>query len=78
MAYDCPPDVSDQKKFPTIGTDVKEWKKFITFRHGFAKLDPEVRKFFKSDKAVNEALKELLRIKRSIELTLGSKKRKSA
>jgi hypothetical protein len=78
MAEDCPRDVSDPKKFPTIRPNNREWKKFLDFRHGFARLDPELRKVFKNDKAVNDALKELLRIKRSIDLTLGAKKRKSA
>ena len=80
MAYDCPPDTSDPRKFPSIRPGDKEWSRFLNFRKGFAKIDPELRKFFKTDKAVNDALNELLQIKRSIEATfeLQPKRKKSA
>lgn len=62
MAYDAPRDVSDPKRFPTIGKDAASWKKFITFRNGFAKIRPELRQAFPDDKAVNEALEKVLAI----------------
>jgi hypothetical protein len=61
MAIDCQMDVSDPTRYPTITRGSKDWKKFINFRNGFVRLDPELRKVFRSDRAVNAALKKYLR-----------------
>ncbi|MGH7214335.1 MAG: hypothetical protein ACREIT_06185 [Tepidisphaeraceae bacterium] len=60
MAMDCPADVSDAKRYPTITRGDKDWKKFIAFRNGFVRLDPEIRKRFPTNRSVNDALKEYL------------------
>ena len=61
MAYDCPADTSDPKRFPTITRGDKDWKKFIKFRNGFVRLEPSVRKAFPNDKSVNQALRSVLK-----------------
>lgn len=63
MAYDCPADTSDPKKYPTIGKDENSWSKFINFRRGYARLTPELRKAFPNDAAVNEALEIVLKLR---------------
>ena len=73
MAYDAPRDVSDPKRFPTIGRDEKSWGKFLTFRNGFAKLRPEFREAFPDDAAVNEALDLVLKLR---QLPFGKAKRR--
>jgi hypothetical protein len=60
MAMDCPPDVSDPERYPTITRGDKDWKKFVNFRNGFVRLDPELRKVFKSNRSVNAALRDYL------------------
>ena len=66
MAYNAPPDVSDPKRYPIVARDVNEWKKFLTFKRGFTRLDPDVRKAFPDDQAVNEALRLLVSTARNI------------
>jgi hypothetical protein len=62
MAMDCPMDVTDTKRYPTITRGGKDWKKFVNFRNGFVRLDPEFRKAFPTERAVNSFLrKHLLR-----------------
>jgi hypothetical protein len=60
MAIDCPIDVSDATRYPTITRGGKDWEKFISFRNGFVRLEPELRKAFGTSRAVNEALREYL------------------
>jgi len=60
MAMDCPMDVTDRKRYPTITRGSKDWKKFINFRNGFVRLSPDVRKAFPTDRAVNDALRDLI------------------
>jgi hypothetical protein len=60
MAMDCPMDVTDKRRYPTITRGAKDWKKFINFRKRFVRLDPELRKAFRSERAVNTALKKYL------------------
>ena len=60
---DCPADVSDPLRYPTITRGDKDWEKFINFRKGFARLAPDVRKAFADDHAVNEALREFLKMR---------------
>jgi hypothetical protein len=61
MAYDAPPDTSDPKRFPTITRGAKDWKKFLNFRNGFVRIDPQVRKAFPTDESVNRALRAFLK-----------------
>jgi len=63
MAIDCPMDTSDPETYPTITRGDKDWKKFVTFRNGFVRLDPEIRKVFPDNRSVNEALRTFLRIR---------------
>ena len=65
MAIDCPKDVSDTKRYPTITRGSKDWKKFIAFRNGFVRLEPELRKAFPTNRSVNSALKNYLRSRNS-------------
>lgn len=60
---DCPPDVSDPKTYPTITRGEKDWKKFINFRNGFARLHPELRAAFPTNQSVNAALRDYLKLK---------------
>ncbi|MCC7351622.1 MAG: hypothetical protein IT446_13750 [Phycisphaerales bacterium] len=64
MAMDCPADTSDSDRYPTITRGDKDWKKFIAFRNGFVRLSPDLQKQFKDERAVNEALRQYLRMRR--------------
>jgi hypothetical protein len=64
MAMDCPSDASDLDRYPTITRGDKDWKKFIAFRNGFVRLGPDLRKQFKDERAVNEALRQYLQTRR--------------
>lgn len=61
MAMDCPADTSDPSKYPTITRGDTDWKKFVAFRNGFVRLDPEIRKLFSNNRSVNDALRKHLR-----------------
>jgi hypothetical protein len=63
MAYDIPPDTSDPKRFPTLGRGPKDWKKFMTFRNGFIRIDPKLRKAFPDDRSVNAALQKVIELR---------------
>jgi hypothetical protein len=65
MAMDCPTDVSDTKRYPTVTRGGKDWKKFINFRNGFARLAPDVRKAFPTNRSVNVALRRYLQAEKS-------------
>lgn len=60
MAMDCPMDVSDPEKYPTITRGDKDWEKFVNFRNGFFRLDPDLRKAFPTSRSVNTALRKLI------------------
>jgi hypothetical protein len=53
----------DASKRPAIARGPEEWQKFLTFKHGFVRLDPELRKAFPDDKAVNEALQKVVELR---------------
>jgi hypothetical protein len=76
MAYDCPPDTSDPKQFPTITRGEKDWKKFVNFRNGFVRLDPQIREAFPTSESVNRALRALVKQQRNGKS--ASTRRKSA
>jgi len=61
MAIDCPIDTSDPEKYPTITRGEKDWKKFLNFKNGFVRLDPKLRKVFRSSQQVNQTLLEVLK-----------------
>src|SRR5689334_2513047 len=75
MASDAPADVSDGRKFPIISRNQKEWEQFLSFKRGYVRLDPELRKIFKDDKQVNETLRRAIALFEAVE---AKKKRKSA
>jgi len=56
MAYDVPADLSDVNRYPVVARGPKEWKKFINFRNGYVRLNSEIRKRFKTEEAVRQAL----------------------
>ncbi len=62
---DCPIDVTDTDRYPTITRGDRDWKKFVKFRNGFVRLDPEIRKAFPTNRSVNAALKKYLQIRDS-------------
>lgn len=66
MAMDCPPDASDPDRYPTITRGDKDWKKFIAFRNGFVRLTPELQMQFKDERAVNEALRQYMQMRKTI------------
>ena len=63
MAYDVPGDVSDPKRYPTIGWSEKQWKRFVTFRKGFVRVAPNIRSAFQSEEAINAALRKVIEIR---------------
>jgi hypothetical protein len=60
MAYEAPEDVSDPNRFPTIARGRPEWLEFLAFKRGYVRLAPELRRFFKDEEAVNDALRKLV------------------
>ena len=50
------------------GKDDREsvWRQYFSFERGYVLLDPEVRKAFPTDKAVNNALRMLVDIARRL------------
>lgn len=74
MAYEGPEDTSDPERFPTIARGRKEWEQFLAVKRGYVRLDPDLRKVFKDDEAVNKALRKLLE---AMPFT-STRKRKSA
>jgi hypothetical protein len=63
MAYDAAEDVSDSKRFVTVARGRKEWEQYLSFRRGFVKLDPDVRRAFPDDRSVNEVLKKVIELR---------------
>lgn len=63
----------DASKGPFIARGTKEWEDFLSFRRGFVRLDPEIRKAFRDDRSVNEALKKFIVSKQS-----ASRRKRSA
>jgi hypothetical protein len=53
----------DASKGPFISRGSKEWNEFFSFKKGFVRLDPAIRKAFPDDKAVNEALRKVIEIR---------------
>jgi hypothetical protein len=60
MAYDVPADVSDPRRFPVIGRGESVWKRFLSFRNGFVRLDPQLRKAFPDERSVNAVLRRMI------------------
>lgn len=59
MAYEPPADMSDPEKYPTIAVGRREWLRFLSFKRGYARLDPDLREAFPDDRAVNAALRHV-------------------
>lgn len=53
----------DASKMPVIAHGQKEWERFISFRRGYVRLDRDLRKVFKDDESVNQALRKLIEAK---------------
>jgi len=56
MAYDVPCDLSDTNRYPVVARGPMDWKKFINFRNGYIKVSPDIRKRFKTEAAIRQAL----------------------
>jgi hypothetical protein len=52
--------VVHEAKEPVSAEERRRWSEILTFSRGYVRLDPEIRRFFKDDKAVNEALREAM------------------
>lgn len=63
----------DASKMPMIARGETQWRKFLSFKHGFVQLTPELRKAFPDDKAVNEALQKVVEL-RSIGMTASRRR----
>jgi len=61
----------DASKDPSM----KELKRFLSFKNGFAKLDPDVRKAFPNNRVINEVLRHAAEI---MKIKPAGKQRKSA
>lgn len=53
---------ADASKRPIIARGKAEWQKFLTYKRGYVRLEPELRKAFPDDKAVNEALRKVVEL----------------
>ncbi len=50
----------DVSRMPVIARGRKEWEQFLAVKRGYVRLDPDLRKVFKDDEAVNKALRKLI------------------
>jgi hypothetical protein len=64
----------DASKAPVIVRGLEEWKRFLSFKRGYVRLDPDLKKKFRNDSTVNDALRSWLEIQDASK----RKKRKSA
>jgi hypothetical protein len=59
MAIDAA-DVDVSKKPRIVIRGVDEWKRFLSFKRGYVRLDDDVAQVFKDASSVNRALRKLL------------------
>ena len=62
MAYELPEETSDWLPIP--GRGWKAAKRFIAWKRQMARLDPDVRRAFPDDRAVNAALRKVVEIQK--------------
>ena len=74
MAIDAA-DVDASRGGPTF-RGIKEWQRFLSFKRGYAKLDPKVRQAFPDNASVNAALRKVIELQ-EMKQSRG-RKRKSA
>ena len=72
MAYDVPPEIDFGRG--AVFDGVEEWQRFLSFRRGFVRLGDDLRKRFKDDEEVRQALREYVQIRELV----GKRHRKSA
>ena len=58
MACEAPAEVDFSKGLVIHGRSA--WREYLARKRAFAKLDPDVRRAFPDDRAVNEALRSLI------------------
>jgi hypothetical protein len=63
----------DASKAPIIARGSKEWEAFLSFKRGFVRLEPNVRKAFPDERSVNEALKKVIELQQ-----ISARRKKSA
>jgi hypothetical protein len=74
MAYESPKEVDFKSGIVLRG--VQQWKQFLSFKRGWVKLDPELRRVFPTNEAVNETLRKVIAQRTSLDS--DSKRRKTA
>ncbi|HEV2296507.1 MAG TPA: hypothetical protein VGR35_21865 [Tepidisphaeraceae bacterium] len=73
MAYEPPAEVDFSTGLVFHG--MKEWRRYISWKRGYVKLDPDLRKLLPDDRKVNQILRNALALRKVI---AGEKKRRSA
>jgi|SRR6266550_4562619 len=74
MAYDpTPEETADWIRIP--GRGLAALKRFLKWKRRMARLDPDIRKAFPDDQAVNEVLRRAIQLRRT---GSGAKRKKSA
>lgn len=59
MDYEPPKEVDFTSGIVLRG--VRQWKQFLSFKRGWAKLDPALRQAFPTDEAVNQTLRKAMK-----------------
>jgi hypothetical protein len=72
MAYEPPKQVDFANGLVLKG--VEQWKRYLNFKRGWVKLDPEIRRAFPSDRMVNEALRKVIELRKSLGRPLRNRK----
>ncbi len=73
MAYEPPAEVDFSNGLVFRG--VKAWRQYLSWKRGYAKLDPDLRKVFPDDRAVNDLLRQLVDVANN---AIPKKRKKSA
>lgn len=71
MAYEAPKEV----KVDDTWMNVKQWEAWRSFKRGFFRLDPDLKKFFKDERQINNALRRAIALRDALTV---KKKRKTA
>src|SRR5436305_15067673 len=55
----------DASKPPVIARNRKEWKKFLSVKRGYVRLDSDLRSFYGDERNLNNLLRQLMELARS-------------
>ena len=72
LAYDAPSEI-DFSKGPTF-RGIAEWRRFLSFKRGYVRLDPDVAKYYRDSQTVNDVLRKLM----EVDEVIRAPKRKTA